>query len=72
MTLFALNFGELFKSHPITAILFFGWHVRTALIDWLGSDWKAFASFVGLLVELVVVLFILSFVRWVIRKIRGR
>ena len=68
--LLCVDFAELFKTHTITGILFFGWHLRTAMLDWLGSDWKGLCNMVGLIVELAIILLVWRFIRFIIRSFK--
>lgn len=70
MTLLCVNFAKLFQHHPITGLLFFGWHLRTAMLEWLGSDWKGLCNLVGLIVELVIALLVWRFIRFVLKSFR--
>lgn len=68
--LLSVNFAEIFKNHPITGFLFLGWHLRTAMLERLGADWKGLCNMVGLIVELVIVLLVWRFIRFIIRSFK--
>lgn len=68
--LYAVDFAEIFQKHPVTGILFFGWYLRTFIIDEFGSQWAGLASLAGILVEVVIALLIWRFIKFIIKSFR--